>query len=271
MIFAIRDDDTCAFTRPEEIETLYRDIWDVCPVSLSVTPFRIPGSPRRKNAVPPEYYGNTTELPLESNPELVSFLREKNSAGEVSITLHGYNHAVYREGPEYVAGRDLTSKTSKAKNYLESVLGVQITTFVPPNNTIGPRGLQAVISNNLNLVGVPSFRFRFCIPNISKVVKIWYYQTLHGFPYPFVLDFQDHKEVIYFSLVPVAKLSRLLRGLKFVHERDGVFILSTHYHEMNEPMKYDDLNMKEAFWRIWEKAQELSNVNFCSVDDIFKA
>ena len=44
MKFLIRDDDTCAMTRPEELEACYREIWDEIPVGLSVTPFRIPGT-----------------------------------------------------------------------------------------------------------------------------------------------------------------------------------------------------------------------------------
>lgn len=270
MLFAIRDDDTCAFTRPEEIESIYQDISDICPVSLSVTPFRVTGSPRRKNAVPAKYYGSTDELPLENNQDLISFLKEEISKGRISITLHGYNHTVYPEGPEYFAGHDLTRKTAKGKNYLESIFGIKVQTFVPPNNTIGINGLKAIIANNLNLINIPSCSTRPYILNIPKFIKIRWYRSIYNFPYPFVLNLPDHKEVAYFSLVPTVKLDYLLRRLMFVYKKNGVFILSTHYHEMSEYMKYDNMTMKEALYILWERVNSIPNVRFCSVDDVFR-
>jgi hypothetical protein len=39
MKFAIRDDDLNYFFNPEVIENNYRDIWDICSISMSVVPF----------------------------------------------------------------------------------------------------------------------------------------------------------------------------------------------------------------------------------------
>ena len=38
---AIRDDDTCFFTRPEELEAVYAPLGEWLPVSLAVTPFAV--------------------------------------------------------------------------------------------------------------------------------------------------------------------------------------------------------------------------------------
>jgi len=40
-LFAIRDDDTSFFTRPEELEAVYRSLWGQIPISLAVVPFTV--------------------------------------------------------------------------------------------------------------------------------------------------------------------------------------------------------------------------------------
>jgi hypothetical protein len=37
--FIIRDDDTCFFTKPEDLEWAYKDIYDKYPITLAATPF----------------------------------------------------------------------------------------------------------------------------------------------------------------------------------------------------------------------------------------
>ena len=41
MKVAIRDDDTCYFTAPDELERVYSDIWDRVPVCLAIVPVRL--------------------------------------------------------------------------------------------------------------------------------------------------------------------------------------------------------------------------------------
>ena len=73
MKFIIRDDDTCGFTRVDELENCYKNILPEIPVSLSITPFRISreGDSFSHNNILYKPY------PLEKNEELVYFLKEK--------------------------------------------------------------------------------------------------------------------------------------------------------------------------------------------------
>ena len=100
----IRDDDTCWFTRPEEIRACYEKIWDDMPVSLSVTPYRIPGNDKN---LPKHLFGSMEILPLHENTELLQFLRQEIEAGRIDISMHGYHHLCYHGLPEYVGGDDL--------------------------------------------------------------------------------------------------------------------------------------------------------------------
>ena len=53
MKFAIRDDDTSFFTRPEQLLRVYEGIWDRVPVSLSVVPFH---GRTHTEGIPVEYW-----------------------------------------------------------------------------------------------------------------------------------------------------------------------------------------------------------------------
>ncbi len=231
MKFLIRDDDTCAFTRPEELTRCYEGIWHKVPVNLSVTPFRIPGCFK---TVPKSFFGQTAPIPLEENQELIAFLKEKQSSGRIHIALHGYNHAKPRGLPEYVGGTNLFEKTKAGKQYIEDVLDCEVTTFVPPNNGIAREGFQAIVGNGLHLINIPPLLrpgFRTVGPrNFIYYLRVKYYSILKKMRYPYVLHFNDHKEAEYYAVTPSQKLSALVDGFKKCVKTDGVFIFSCHYH-----------------------------------------
>jgi len=229
--FLIRDDDTCAFTAPEELIDCYGEIWGTIPVGLAVTPFRIPGD---HPAVPHRVRGMTDPLPLEQNGEITAFLREQSAAGRVEVLLHGYHHTKPRGLPEYVGATDLVRKTREGKAYLEQLLDCRIDTFVPPNNGIGREGLQGVVAAGLNLVNVPSLLRHGIRPfhpvNLVNYARIRYYRTRFGMRYPHVLVFPDHREVDYFAITPSQEMARLTDDFHRCRDRDGIFVAAVHYH-----------------------------------------
>jgi hypothetical protein len=86
----IRDDDTCGFTRPEEILSCYQQIWQEIPVSLSVTPFRIPGNDRN---LPEHLNGKMEIFPLHKNQEIQQMLREgirEGCGGPAKVWSHAW-------------------------------------------------------------------------------------------------------------------------------------------------------------------------------------
>ncbi|MCE5336069.1 MAG: DUF2334 domain-containing protein [Desulfobacteraceae bacterium] len=287
MKFLIRDDDTCAFTRVEDLEKCYASIRPHIPVGLSVTPFRIPGKigsfsrPGQPSA----------PTPLGDNGELVSFLKEGIRAGHFSIALHGYSHVVtnrngiagfepwnkYHVGREYYYGTDLVEKTRSGRKYLSELLQCRIDTFVPPGNAISEEGMSALIDQKLNLIGSKGLGFRALFrkkPYPSSYPYADFFGNIrrHGLAvrkeYPYVADFKSYKEVAYYTLAPHSTISSLKGRIDYVHSVDGVFILSTHYHEFGERTASGEL-IADGLRELLEYANRKSNVSFISYDTLW--
>ena len=271
MKFLIRDDDTCAFTSPEELIACYEEIWDRIPVALSVTPFRVPGD---YHTVPESYRSVTEPLPLESNPAIVEFLKEKQAERKVEITLHGYEHTLPRGLPEYIGETDLLEKTRKGKEYLETLLGCRLDTFVPPNNGIMREGVEAVAACGLNLVAIPSLlksNFRPLQPgNLAKYLRVKFHQKVMGMKYPHVLDFGDHKEVAYHSITPSQDLESLLEAFVKCQKTDGVFVAATHYHAFNSRLKSGQ-TLAQALHLLIERAETVPNIQYPTFHELWNS
>ena len=269
MKFLIRDDDPCGFTRPDELISCYKDIWDDIPVNFSVTPFRIPS--KDKNA-PESLYGSNEVIPLENNYELVDLLKQLYAEKKVDFAMHGYNHIKPNGLPEYVGGKDLYNKTKEGKKYLESILECQINTFVPPHNSIMREGFDAVIGNNMNLVGVPSLirsSYRpFEITNISKYVQQRYYMTKYKINYPHIFKFNDHMEVNHFSVTPSQTMDVLKRSLNRCYELDAVFVFAVHYHAFDKRLRSGE-RIKDVLHEIIGITKEMSNINYVTYKDLW--
>jgi len=265
--FAIRDDDTNYFTKPEQLERNYEDVWNICPLSLSVVPFH---GCTKSGAIPQRYWASASNIrfPVGENKEIVAFLKEKLSGGCVSIMLHGHSHEDSPAGYEFEVEGNLFEKVKTGKEYLESLFGVKVGTFVPPHNKLSREGLRAVVKNGLNIVGVASFRERHSLrwQNIANYIKIKYFHLKWQRPYPYALDFGDHKEVSFYGVVPSITFRELKAAFDFVYQRDGDFVLAAHYWEFNveRPM-----NIRDAFDRFWSYVQGFRNIQFCTVDELF--
>jgi len=269
--FLIRDDDACAITFPKQIIDCYRDIWDHIPVGLAVTPFRVPGD---YHSVPESLRGKTDQLPLESNEDMVAFLREMRSEGKIDILLHGYDHTTPGGLPEYVGGTDLLNKTRKGKNHLEKVLGYPVDTFVPPNNGIGRTGLEAIAACGLNLVNLPSLlhpsRRRPHPENFPHFLRIQYYRRIKQKKYPYVLNFHDHKEVGYNSVTPTQRMENLIRQLDQCQAADGVFILALHYHAFDARLLSGE-TVRDALHILLDKAHGFPGIEFPTYTEMWQS
>lgn len=272
MKFAIRDDDTNYFTTPEALLRNYEAVWEKCPISLSVVPFH---ACTKSGAIPEKYWSGNKMFPIGENKELVQFLKEKIGGGKVSITLHGYNHKDNPDGYEFDTGIDLYDKVKQGKEYLKELFDVRIEAFVPPHNIISKEGLAAVVDNGLNLVNIPSFRFRrrpFRIGNIIPFIKLRaFHRKYKNKKYPYALNFGDHKEVGYYSLTPQVSFESLKGDFDFCRKMDGSFILATHYWEFSAKQIYNpSLQMGDVFRDFWEYVSKLKDVNFVTVNQIFE-
>jgi len=285
MKFLIRDDDTCGFTKIKELEDCYRDIWMEIPVCLSVTPFRIPGC---VDYVPENLYGKTTPVALAENKELVDFIKEGLSRKFIDIALHGYHHFVELSrddclhikeidprvlGREYFLGENLEIKTFLGKEYLELLFGYNISTFVPPHNIISKEGIKAIAKNKLNLVGSPSLwqigKRPFQIGNYLNALKRfrWKVRT-GGSRYPFVIDLGTHKEIGYYLLYPDTDLNILKAELDLCHSVDGIFLLSTHYHEFHKKIRSGE-TIQQALHAIINYASSKKGITYITYRDLW--
>ena len=269
MKFLIRDDDTCAFTDPEDLKKCYNHIWNDIPVNLSVTPFRIPGAGQ---TVPAVYRGITRAIPLEENEELVKFLQEILSEGKICIAMHGNHHTKPYNLPEYIGETNLEQKTREGKRYLEKLLSCTIDTFVPPNNGIAKEGLSAIVKNQLNLIGIPSLVRNHYRPvrfvNFKKYLMIKYFKTIHDSYYPHILSVDGHKEVSYCSVTPSQNMAYILKCFEISRKFNGVFIFATHYHAFKKKLTSGEF-IGDVLDQIIYKAKDLDNVQFCTYNQLW--
>src|SRR4051812_1940274 len=150
MKFAIRDDDTCYFTDPAELERVYHDVWDRVPVCLATVPFAVG---YERVGIPREHWHSGRAFPLEENRELVAALKELVAARRASIALHGFTHEDFPDGYEFEAAPDPERRLRDGLRHLNDTLGTDISVFVPPHNALSKRGLAAVGRAGLNILG----------------------------------------------------------------------------------------------------------------------
>ena len=269
MRMIIRDDDTCGFTQPEEIQACYEKIWDDIPISLSVTPFRIPGNDKN---LPKQLMGEMEILPLHENQELVQMLRAEIIAGRIDISMHGYHHLCYNGLPEYVGGEDLDKKTKDGRAYLEKLLGLIVSSFVPPNNGINPAGIAAVIAAGMNLVNVPSLwsvkRRPVTSQSLRHIPVYFWHRKVRKMIYPYVLDMGDHKEVEYHTVGPRSRRKQLFSELDYCERNNGVFVLSTHYHAFDRKTQ-DGETVRALVFDLIDRAIAKPDTEFLGINSIW--
>ena len=269
MKFVIRDDDACGFTSPEEIRACYERIWSGIPVSLSVTPFRVPGHDRN---VPSRYQGSMDVLPLERNTEMVQFIRAGVQDRRLDVTLHGYHHWCCEGQPEFIAGEDLAEKAREGKAYLENLLGADIRTFVPPNNGISRDGLTAIIEAGMNLAGIPRLwspkERRVTLRSLSLYPRVMWHQKIRRRHYPFILDLGDHAELSCHTVGPRSNFAKLRQELSYCHDAGGVFVLATHYHAF-ERQTEDGFKIGEVVHELVDRAAALPGTEFVGFNAIW--
>lgn len=295
MLFAIRDDDVSYWTKPEELENLYKPIWSKgIPVSLSLIPFSI----KSENLGDfDKFYQDEEFRHIGDNKELVYFIREKQREKLVCLMMHGYTHqykvALDKNSEQKTATKDVIDEMRKVKKgrelywigeyrwkryeqllietkigkeYLEDIFKTKIKVFVPPSNDISREGVRAVSENRLNLVSSISIReinrplTIYTFINWAKNV-LW--MLVYGRKFPFVMNYGTHKEVFAHGFTPDIRLENLIREFNFCYRKKAPFILSLHYWEINSRKE-----MKRDFFRFIEYTE--GKVEYISVNKIIE-
>jgi hypothetical protein len=238
---AIRDDDTCYFTAPADLERVYGRLWQQLPICLATIPF---AKGYRSPAVPQEYWSAGETFALERNREVSEFLRAQAVARRVTIALHGYTHEDFPDGWEFQAAPDPGRRVQHGLSYLRELLGAPISIFVPPHNALSKHALAAVSAARLNLLGsFLSFhpaRRPFEMRTLPNWLRIQRFRSRTGrtrrdpMVYPFVLRYGHHAEFGCHSLVPGTTLQGLIAGFEEARALGGDYCLATHYWEVDD-------------------------------------
>ena len=269
MKIAVRDDDTCYFTSPAELDRLYGDVWDRVPVCLATVPFAVG---YERVGIPESEWHSGRRFPLEENAALVTWLRQRIGEGRVTVALHGYTHEDFPHGFEFQAAPDPDRRIAEGRAYLERVLGTPIRLFVPPHNALSKRGLDAVSAAGLDVLGSflsfrPSNR-----PWDRETLFNWWriqrYRRATGrtrsepLVYPHPLRYRRHAEFGCHGLVPSTTLDQLIGGVEEARRHDGDFCLATHYWEV-------DARLKNILLRFLDHVQKLPDVTFVTAEALF--
>jgi len=269
MRIALRDDDTCYFTAPADLELVYSDVWDRVPVCLATVPFTV-GYPRA--GIPESEWHSGRSFPLEQNPTLVEWLRRRINERRVTIALHGYTHQDYPGGFEFQAAPDLDRRVDDGRAYLERLLSTQVRVFVPPHNALSKRGLEAVDRAGLNVLGSflsfrPSNRpWDWTTPGnwwrIQQFRRATGRTRSQPMIYPHRLQYRRHAEFGCHGLVPGTTLDGLIAGVEEARRFGGDFCLATHYWEI-------DSRLKKILVDFLDYAERLPGVSFVTADALF--
>jgi predicted deacetylase len=269
MKVAIRDDDTCYFTKPESLERVYGDIWDRVPICLATVPHAI-GYERA--GIPREHWHDGEAFALERNADLLTALKSHLAARRVTIALHGYTHQDFPNGYEFQAAPDPERRVADGLRYLRAALGTPISIFVPPHNAISKRGLAAVAAAGLNILGsFLSFRPSMRAWDARTPGNWWRIRQFRAatgrnkrdrLVYPHVLRYARHAEFGCHSLVPGTTLDELRAGFDEARAAGGDFCLATHYWEV-------DAAIKDVMQRFLDYAASHAGVRFVAAEEIF--
>jgi hypothetical protein len=269
MKVAIRDDDISYFTTPDALERVYGDTWDRTPICLAVVPFAIG---YEQAGIPPEHWRSGESFALERNPALVNFLRTLIRSGRATIALHGYTHEDCPGGYEFQAAPDLEGKVRRGRAYLEALLECKISLFVPPHNALSKRGLAAVSSAGLDILGsFLSFRPSMRSWDWRTPANWWAiarYRRATGrtrrdrLVYPHPLRYATHGEFGCHGLVPGTTLEDLQRDFAEAGAARGHFCLATHYWEI-------DATLKQVMNAFLDFAARQPDVRFVRAEELF--
>lgn len=291
MKFIIRDDDISYHFQPEQLDKWYEGIIDICPISICIPPFikgnffegiyRLDHHIKRGR----EVWLADESYRIGDNKALVDYLKNLIKEGKVSIGLHGIRHrneeeisktpmkGNYITGAEFYTQKDYTDYLHEAKTYLEQVLETDINYFTPPQNLISPKGLEAIINNNLSLctdlVYTRNLRELIHFYGLWNTMLMTYFKKVKRHRYPFVVK-KKVKFIDHTRLQPGKNIEQIKQEFEFVRKKNGIFVLSTHCYGFDYKMEHYDMTMKEALIDILHYTQQYDDVEYTTLYELFK-
>lgn len=279
--FVIRDDDLSYWTDVNEIENLYKDLFDK---GIKISFATIPKSIQSKNLgdFKTFYQLKGSETLIHKNVDLVMYIKDMLKKDRIEIMLHGYNHNYYLKsinklfdatienkkkltesyqkfqfiGEYNINNFDfLLRKTKEGKQYLEDTFEIKIKNFVPPSNQLSRAGIKAIINNKLNLSGLIGYTYdreNTLIGYKTFLKRIIFKLNNHGIHYPYVSDYGKHHELAAMSITPTTDFIRVKKYLDYCINQNLPIQFSTHYWELNGSLKSKFLMIIYELYKTYE-------------------
>ncbi len=208
---------------------------------------------------------------------MVACLRDLVGAGKAYIAMHGYNHTKPDGKAEYVAGEDLGEKTLHGRRYLETLLGCEVRTFVPPNNGLGLEGFAAVAGAGMNVVNNQPYARMLGFPTSPTAAADVFLGARNALgrrmgrrPFHSVQSYSRFKQAPYQTVGPSTDLRALEEAFDACKRQDGIFILATHYHAFDRLLPGGE-RVGDIVFRFVEEALSLEDVEFTTYDGIWNS
>ena len=246
MKIAIRDDDTCFFTRPEDIKQAYSFVTKGC-VSLSIIPYAYPIHkddvfPYGEN-ISPGYYD------ISNNIQLIDHIRQGVREEKYEILLHGFTHEYKKIGDDWKAemiwkDRDQMEKElKKGRKLLENYFDTKVSVFVAPNNDINQKCEEVLDRLGLDYSG------KIKLHRVDRKIDFYYiknylnmlfyrlnnHQTSSG-----VYKYKNHCEQNAFDIV---NFETSIEQYELCKKKGKPFIVYTHYWYLLKNKNYRDILM----------------------------
>lgn len=232
MKIALRDDDTCFYTKVSDLDILRS--FNI-PVSLSVTPFAVPNHGTSMHF---GKYPIDIEMPISANKELCEYLKNKVKNNDVEILLHGYNHKyLVSDGkviPEMIWKNEKTllKEVGIGKTYLEQLFNTKINIFVAPSQAISKKGIRAIEKYNLNYSGMITriAEREITFSSFKYLLLRFVNRILYGFSFQGLMKYKKHLE---YGIFPVMQLDEMIRLYNICKKRNYNMSIVTHYWQLN--------------------------------------
>ena len=142
----------------------------------------------------------------------------------------------YQYLPEclYKSASELEKDLKEGKEILEDTFKVKVKVFVPPGNAISKEGVKIVAKLGLHISGImeKSMNRPINVRTLVNYAKRIYWKLKNNLPYPFVMDYGTHKELVAYALTPSTDLDRFYKVFNLCKKINAPFVLATHYWEV---------------------------------------
>ncbi len=232
----LRDDDTCYYTKVDELEKAFDDLG--VPVTLSVIPFACYAHADTYPFINGMPKSDRSYEPIGNNTELVEYLKQNIENSRYQIAIHGFHHEYFKCGDTWKEETMFCQLSEQrkllleGKEYLEDCFEIKITEYVAPSNAVSEKIRTVLDETGLNTNSITgkrisrSFSFRYLLCYLKKQL----YDLLYKEKYCGVMKYKNHKEIAMFEFLTV---NNIMKQYNYCKKHNFDLVLFTHYWDLN--------------------------------------